>query len=183
MTNKKPLAQLFKNINDKLDLGYNLVDYFITIGSNPSIFRNAWLYESDLNTLNTKYKENIKPIIINRFPLNDKKLIGFDEAIIQHCFPKGFEVQEFNKQPDYKIFSILLDNNNYSINYPYKYVVCLRFYESINNYKKLFDKYNNLKTINIPRDSDNNCDEDNIDEDIKGCKSENISFKELKKKN
>ena len=182
MTNKKPLAQLFKNINDKLDLGYNLVDYFITIGSNPSIFRNAWLYESDLNTLNTKYKENIKPIIINRFPLNDKKLIGFDEAIIQHCFPKGFEVHEFNKQPDYKIFSILLDNNNYSINYPYKYVVCLRFYESINNYKKLFDKYNNLKTINIPRDSDNYCDEDNIDEDIKGCKSENISFKELKKK-
>ena len=182
MTNKKPLAQLFKNINDKLDLGYNLVDYFITIGSNPSIFRNAWLYESDLNTLNTKYKENIKPIIINRFPLNDKKLIGFDEAIIQHCFPKGFEVHEFNKQPDYKIFSILLDNNNYSINYPYKYVVCLRFYESINNYKKLFDKYNNLKTINIPRDSDNNCDEDNIDEDIKGCKSENISCKELKKK-
>ena len=182
MTNKKPLAQLFKNINDKLDLGYNLVDYFITIGSNPSIFQNAWLYESDLNTLNTKYKENIKPIIINRFPLNDKKLIGFDEAIIQHCFPKGFEVHEFNKQPDYKIFSILLDNNNYSINYPYKYVVCLRFYESINNYKKLFDKYNNLKTINIPRDSDNNCDEDNIDEDIKGCKSENISFKELKKK-
>ena len=182
MTNKKSLDQLSKEINDKLDLGYNLVDYFLTIGSNPSIFQNTWLYESDLNTLNTKYKEILKPIIINKFPLKDKKLIGFDEAIIYHCFPKGFEVSEFNKQPDYKIFSILLDNNNYAINYPYKYVVCLRFYESINSYKKLFDKYNNVKAINIPKDSDNNCDDDITDEDIKGSKSVNISLKELKKK-
>ena len=177
MINKKPSEQSFKNIEDKLNEGYNLVDYFLTIGSNPSIYQNTWLYESDISTLNTKYKEQLKPIIINKFPLKDKKLVGFNEAIIQHCFPNGFEVKEFYKQPEYKIFSILLDNNNYAINYPFKYVVCLRFYESINNYKKLFDKYNEYKNINMPEDSDDN---DNGDNFMKS-KSFNMSLKGLEK--
>ena len=177
MMNKKPSEQLFKNIEDKLNEGYNLVDYFLTIGSNPSIYQNTWLYESDISILNTKYKDQLKPIIINKFPLKDKKLVGFDEAIIQHCFPNGFEVKEFYKQPEHKIFSILLDNNNYAINYPFKYVVCLRFYESISNYKKLFDKYNEFNNINIPEDSDDN---DNGFNFMKS-KSLNMSLKGLEK--
>ena len=161
MINKKPLDKLFKDLEDKLNEGYNFVDYFLTIGSNPSIFQNNWLYESSLSTLNTKYKEELKPIFINRFPSKDKKLVGFDERIIQLCFPNGFEILEFNKQPDYKIFSIVLDNNYFSINYPFKYVVCLRFYESISNYKKLYDKYNESKQMNVPRDSDININNNN----------------------
>ena len=161
MINKKPLDKLFKDLEDKLNEGYNFVDYFLTIGSNPLIFQNDWLYESSLPTLNTKYKEELKPIFINRFPSKDKKLVGFDERIIQLCFPNGFEILEFNKQPDYKIFSIVLDNNYFSINYPFKYVVCLRFYESISNYKKLYDKYNESKQMNVPRDSDININNNN----------------------
>ena len=182
MTNKKSLNKLIEDIDKKLNEGYNFVDFFLTIGSNPSIFQNEWLYESDLPTLNTKYKDQLKPVIINKFPSNDKKLVGFDEAIIQHCFPNGFEVEEFNKQPEYKIFSILLDNNNYSINYPFKYVVCLRFYESIGNYKKLYDKYNENKKINIPKDSDINEIVGDDEDDMKPSKSLNISINGMKKK-
>ena len=174
MINKKPLDKLFKDLEDKLNEGYNFVDYFLTIGSNPSIFQNNWLYESSLSTLNTKYKEELKPIFINRFPSKDKKLVGFDERIIQLCFPNGFEILEFNKQPDYKIFSIVLDNNYFSINYPFKYVVCLRFYESISNYKKLYDKYNESKQMNAPRDSDININNNNHIEE-----GDNITSKSL----
>ena len=154
MHNRKNKDELLKETEDKLNLGYNFVDYFLTIGTNPNIFKEKWLYESDISELNNKYKEELKPVIINKFPSIDKKLVGLDEAIILHCFPKGFEVCEFNKQPEYKIFSILLDNNNYSINYPFKYVVCLKFYESINNYKKLYDKYSEFSELNMPKDSD-----------------------------
>ena len=181
MRNKKPKEVLTKEIESKLNEGYNFVDYFLTIGTNPSIFQNSWLYQSDLTILNSKYKEKLKPIMINRFPSKDKKFIGFDEGIIYHCFPEGFKVYEFNKPPEYKIFSILLDNNNYSINFPFKYVVCLKFYESINNYKKLYDKYNELQEKQIPRDSDINDNNDNFinDEDLGTSKSLNISFKKI----
>ena len=177
MNNRKSKEIISKEIESKLNEGYNFVDYFLTIGSNPSIFQNTWLYQSDIYTLNTKYKEKLKPIMINRFPSKDKKYIGFDDAIIYHCFPEGFKVYEFNKQPEYKIFSILLDNNNYSINYPFKYVVCLKFYECISNYKKLYDKYNEIKEKQIPKDSDIN----NNDEEMKSSKSWNIDFKKIRK--
>ena len=186
MINKKPLDKLFKDLEDKLNEGYNFVDYFLTIGSNPSIFQNNWLYESSLSTLNTKYKEELKPIFINRFPSKDKKLVGFDERIIQLCFPNGFEILEFNKQPDYKIFSIVLDNNYFSINYPFKYVVCLRFYESISNYKKLYDKYNESKQMNVPRDSDINININNNNDIEEGdkitSKSLHLSISNIQKK-
>ena len=154
MHNRKNKEELFKSLNDKLNEGYNFVDYFLTIGSNPKIFQNNWLYESDISELNNKYKEEIKPIIINKFPSNDKKIVGLDEAIILHCFPNGFEVIESNSQPEYKIFSILLDNNNYSISYQFKYVVCIKFYESINKYKKLYDKYMKISEMSMPEDTD-----------------------------
>ena len=154
MHNRKNIEELFKSLNDKLNEGYNFVDYFLTIGSNPNIFQNKWLYKSDISELNNKYKEEIKPIIINKFPSNDKKIVGLDDAIILHCFPNGFEVIESNTQPEYKIYSILLDNNNYSICYQFKYVVCLKFYESINKYKKLYDKYMEFSEMCMPEDTD-----------------------------
>lgn len=148
MDNRKKKEELINQMNEKLNEGYNFVDYFITIGVNPDIFLNSWLYETDISELNNKFKEKLKPIIINKFPDYDKKFLGIDDGIIYHCFPHGFRVVESNSQPEYKIFSILLDNNNYSIDFPFKYVICLKFYESINNYKKLFDVYNQLNGSN-----------------------------------
>ena len=179
MYNRKNKDEIIKENEDKLNLGYNFVDYFLTIGSNPSIFKEEWLYESDISLLNSKYREELKPILINKFPKNEKKLVGLDEAIISHCFPNGFEVCESNKQPEYKIFSILLDNNNYSINYPFKYVVCLKFYESINNYKKLYDKYNELSEISMPKDSDI---EENISIHLPLSRSRRTTFSNSKSK-
>ena len=132
---RKTKEQLIKDFEEKLNLGYNFVDYFLTIGVQPEIFLSPWLYESPLEELNSTYKEQLKPKIINKFPSFDKKNIGLDETIINHCFPLGFKVQEFTQEkPEPKIFHIILDNNNYSSIHQSKYAVCLLFYESINDY-------------------------------------------------
>lgn len=139
MNSRKSKEDLKTEFERKLNEGHNLVDYFLTIGVNPDIFINQWLYESSIQELNSKYKEQLKPIIINRFPLIDKSIVGIDEqAIIEHCFPHGFEVIECPdpQQPGTKEFSIVLDNNNYSQTHQLKYLICLKFYESISNYRK-----------------------------------------------
>ena len=158
---RKTKEQLIKDFEEKLNLGYNFVDYFLTIGVQPEIFLSPWLYESPLEELNSTYKEQLKPKILNKFPSFDKKNLGIDEAIINHCFPLGFKVQEFpQEKPDPKIFSIILDNNNYSSIHQNKYAVCLLFYESINDYLKLYEKYfnisgNNSNLNNIKKSLDN----------------------------
>ena len=153
---RKTLEQLVKDYQEKLDLGYNLVDYFLTIGVEPEIFQNQWLYDASLEELNTLYSEHLQPKIINKFPSFDKKDIGITDDIIQHCFPLGFQVQEFNEEPQNNIFSILLDNNNYSSTHQFKYVICLIFYESLNDYKKLYEKYYNIYNNNTFNNKNNN---------------------------
>ena len=145
---RKTKEQLIKDYQEKLNLGYNFVDYFLTIGVDPEIFLNQWLYDSSLEELNSLINDQLKPKIINKFPSFDKKDIGISDAIIQHCFPLGFKVHEFNEEPENKLFSIILDNNNYSTIHQFKYVVCLIFYESINDYKKLYDRYYNINNNN-----------------------------------
>lgn len=153
---KKTQDEIQLKLKHFLDRGKNLIDYFIVIGSKPEIFLNSWLYESDKSTLNNNYYEEIYPQIISKFPPFEKKIIGIDESLIQHCFPNGFFIEEFSKNPQPEIFSILLDNNNYSLEYSFKYVVCIKFYESISNYKKLFDKYNFMKNENSDKKSEFN---------------------------
>ena len=117
---RKTKEQSLKDFQEKLNLGYNFVDYFISIGLDPEISLNQWLYESTLDELNGIYKDFLNPKIIDKFPSFEKKNIGLDDTIIQHCFPLGFKIEEFNEKPEYKIFSILLDNNNYSTVRPFK---------------------------------------------------------------
>ena len=153
----KTNEEFIKDFQDKLNLGYNFVDYFLTIGVKPEIFLNQWLYESSIEELNSTYKEQLMPEILNKFPSFEKKIIGIDETIIQHCFPLGFKVHEFSyERPPNKIFSILLDNNNYSAIHPFKFAVCLICYESINDYRKLYEKYYNNTNINITNNKNNN---------------------------
>ena len=149
--------EFIKDFQDKLNLGYNFVDYFLTIGVKPEIFLNQWLYDSSIEELNSIYKDKLMPEIINKFPSFEKKIIGIDETIIQHCFPLGFKVHEFSyERPPNKIFSILLDNNNFSAIHPFKFAVCLICYESINDYRKLYEKYYNNANINVTNNKSNN---------------------------
>ena len=97
-------------------MGYNLVDYFLTIGVEPEIFLSPWLYESPIEELNTTYREQLRPKLLNKFPTLEKKYLRIDDSIIHHCFSLCFKVQGFtNEKPESKVFSIILDNNNYSI--------------------------------------------------------------------
>ena len=151
---RKTKEDVLKDFQEKLNLGYNFVDYFLTIGVEPEIFKNQWLYETSLEELNLLYKEQLQPKILNQFPSFEKKNVGINDSIIQHCFPLGFQVHEFTEKPEEKVFSIILDNNNYSTTFQSKYVVCLITYESINEYRKLYEKYydvnsNNVKNVNV----------------------------------
>ena len=141
----------YKDIKEKLDKGNNLIDYFLVIGQEPIIYREKWLYTEDVNTLNEKYKEQLKPKIISSFPPFEKSTIAFDESILIHIFPNGYKLIKSKQQPKPKVFSFILDNNYYNLNYPQKYLTCLICYESIAQYKilkDLEDKYKNKENNN-----------------------------------
>ena len=127
----------YKDIREKLDKGNNFIDYFLVIGQEPIIYREKWLYSEDVEVLNDKYKEQLKPKIISSFPPFEKSTIAFDESIIMHIFPNGYNLIKSKQKPKNKIFSFILDNNYYNLNYPQKYLTCLICYESISQYKLL----------------------------------------------
>ena len=160
---RKSVQKSMDEYIEKLNSGYNFVDYFLAIGLEPEISKNPWLYETSIQELNSTYKKNLSPKIINKFPSFEKKLIGLDEMIIQHIFPLGYNlIENLNDPPKEQFFSIILDNNMYSIKHPYKFVSCLLFYEPLINYYKIFEKYNegicdmNNSKFNISTYLDNN---------------------------
>ena len=134
----------YQKIIDELNKANNLLDYFLIIGVPPEIFTQLWLYQTDVEDLNTKYKKELEPKIISYFPPITKKTISFDDSIINHCFPNGFSLIKSNVPPTPKIFSFILDNNYYNLNFPKKYLSCLVFYEKISQYKILYDQYEKL---------------------------------------
>ena len=133
----------YKDIKEKLNEGNNFIDYFLVLGLEPIIYRKTWLFDETLEEINKKYKEDLKPKILSSFPNFKKSTTGFDDNILTHCFPKGFELMKASKKPNKKIFSFILDNNYYNLNYPQKYLTCLIFYESIIDYKILSEIENN----------------------------------------
>ena len=147
----------FKQIKEELNKASNFIDYFLIIGVDPNIFTNQWLYSSSLEELNNK--EELKPKIISYFPPYEKTTICFDDSIIKHCFPNGFNLCISDSKPNYKLFSFILDNNYFNLNYPQKFLTCLIFYESIDQYKELFDMNQNLENLakkNAEEDNKNN---------------------------
>ena len=125
----KTVQESVDEYKKKLDLGRNFVDYFLTVGLEPKIALNPWLYENSIEELNVTYKEYLSPKIINKFPSFDKKLIGIDDIIIQHIFPLGFQIKEIlNVQPKEQFYFIILENNIYSNKHPHKFVSCLLFH-------------------------------------------------------
>ena len=133
----------YKDIKEKLDKGNNFIDYFLVIGLEPVIYREKWLYTEDFDSLNQKHKEKINPKIISSFPPFEKSTIAYDESILMHIFPNGYELIKNKQKPKSKVFSFILDNNYYNLNYPQKFLTCLICYESIAQYKYLQELENN----------------------------------------
>ena len=162
---KEKLKQLeenkdYKEIKDKLDCGNNFIDYFLVVGLEPSIYKYDWLFSSDLETINKDHNEEIKPKIISSFPFFEKSTIAFDDSILNHCFPNGFKLDKTPIKP--KLFSFILDNNYYNLNYPQKYLTCLIFTENLSQYKILSDLENNITKTG-------NSEENNFDIYIPKC--------------
>ena len=134
----------YKQFKEDLDKGTNFIDYFLIIGISPEIFFDDKIYECDLDELKIKYKDKLEPKIISYFPQFEKTTIAFDDSIISHCFPNGFNIVKSNKMPKTEIFSFILDNNYFNLNYPRKYLSCLICYESINKYKHLYEEYKKI---------------------------------------
>ena len=144
---KKKIEQLeankdFKILKQELDKGYNLIDYFLVVGLEPEIFRNKWLYNEDYEILIEKHKEELKPKIISAFPHFEKSTTSFNDAILNHCFPNGYQLIKSQATLKPEVFSFILDNNFFNINYPQKYLSCLICYENITRYKLLEEMVN-----------------------------------------
>ena len=69
------------SLKKELDKGNNFVDYFVIIGLNKEIPFDKWLYETDLEGLNSSGK--IVPEILSKFPPFDKTTINIDENMIR----------------------------------------------------------------------------------------------------
>ena len=141
---KKKIEELesnddFKKIKSDIDKGYNFIDYFLVIGLEPEIYKNKWLYEQDYKEIKEKHKDDIKPKIISSFPHFEKSTTSFSESILNHCFPNGYQIIKSNMPLKPKVFSFILDNNFFNINYPQKYLSCLICYENITQYKRLYE--------------------------------------------
>ena len=159
----------FDHMKEELNKATNFIDYFLTIGLPPKIFLEDWLYQSDIDELNEKYKEYFQPKITSYFPPFEKHTIAFDDSVIIHCFPTGFNAVQSMTQPKTEVFSFILDNNYFNLNFPQKYLTCLICYENINKYRKLYDTYHlYLNSINENDEKDKNDEKDDKKtEDIK----------------
>ena len=113
-----------------------LEEYFILIGVDPQISINEELYKAPIIQLNEKYsKSDFKPKILSKFPPINKAYINIDDdIIIDLCFPTGFNLLQFDKKPKSIFQHFILDNSFYSIDYPLKYISCLKIYESLYHY-------------------------------------------------
>ena len=116
----------------------NFIDYFMEVGVKPEIFKNSYLYES---TTPEEINENLVPQIISKFPNFDKKNVVVENTMIHQIFPQGFKAIESDSQPKPYFYCLVLDNQLYSAIYTRKYLSCLIIYESIGQYKKLNDKF------------------------------------------
>ena len=188
-----PKIQLHPNLaklKASLETGHNLVDHFLVCGIPPSSCVNDILYETKNPKYSEIFKENFKPSIISKFPEFDNSIDTIDDSIVNYCFPDGFKPifsKKIYLEAETKFFTVILDNNLFSIEYPQKYLSCLLFYENINSYKNLKEKIEQEKDIldveeveEIYKDNDNNNIFDE-EEKIKNNKSKIKSSKFIQK--
>ena len=148
-----------------------LEEYFILIGVDPIICTNKDLYISSINELNENYsKLDFKPKILSKFPPINKEYINIDETIIDMCFSEGYKLYKFNEKPEPIFQHFILDNSFFSIEYPIKYVSCLKIFESLQNYfllkEQMKENYNKNKEDNILKINEINNSSNNFSDDF-----------------
>ena len=141
-----------KNIKNEYNESETLEDYFIVIGVDPRVSLNNYLYNTNIEELNTFFiKDEISPKILSKFPPIKKSHIDIHSSIIDLCFQKEYKLEEFESKPEPETFHFILDNSFFSMDYLLKYVSCLKIYESLEQYfslkneikKLLEDEYHN----------------------------------------
>ena len=132
------LPENIQKLKEQIETGNNLVDYFFMCGVSPSICMNEDIYNiTDENSIENINKL-LKPSILCKFPEFDKSINIVDNELISYCFPEGFKIIKNDSSfPNRKIFSLILDNNLISQDYPQKYLTCILFYEKLYQYRTL----------------------------------------------
>ena len=145
---KIKLPPNIQKLKEQLETGHNLVDHFLVCGIPPLACLQDFLYEPINEKYEENFKENIKPVIISKFPEFDNSIDSIDDEIINYCFPEGFApIITPSKGIGGKIFSVILDNNLFSAEHPQKYLSCLLFYEKLSVYKDLKSKLEKKKDV------------------------------------
>ena len=125
---------------NELNMSKTFCEYFLVIGLDPRISMRTYLYNTEPQEILKYYSHEIKPEILTKFPPMQKNYINIDNSIINICFRDGFNIKESQTKPKPEISYYLLDNYFYSIEHPHKYITCLKFYESLEQYHELKDK-------------------------------------------
>ena len=167
-----------KNISEfkqRLNKAQNFIEYFAIIGLNPKYASENFLYSIDIEK--TNLSNLLKPELLTKYPPINKSYIDIDENICELCFPKGLKISKFKKNPEPEVYKFLLGNSFYSIDYPLKYLICLKFYENLYQYKSLQKK---LKYFN---DNINTSFDKNINDFYQEIKLDINNNKKIKRKN
>ena len=176
MSQKQNYPENILKLKYQFETGNNLIDYFLVCGCDPSIYyteKNLFNLSTDKNTNLNNLSKILKPKLITKFPEFDNNNDTIDNEILSYCFPFGFKpyYNDTGKIMEKK-FSIILDNNLFSSEYPQKYMTCFLFYESLAQYKDLYDEIiwaKNIKGINNTNNNEEN--------DIKSVNNKKNSLK------
>ena len=135
--NDKKNYQYIKELKQDLSEAKKFIEYFFIIGLDPKISLEEFLFDSSFEDLRNYYSKELRPGFIAKFPPIAKSYINIDENLSDLCFPDGFKIEKYEVQPEPELLKFLLGNYFYSIDFPLKYITCLKIYENLEQYQKL----------------------------------------------
>ena len=156
-------------MNNLLRMKSNLIQNFYIIGLPIEEIINIPSIDDKEKSLDIPIdlSKVYSPKIISKFPPienNFNKIL--DEFVIDHTFPKGLKIKEGKKYGEYTYhFEFELDNKLYKFIdknkslYSKIHFTCLKFYESIKDYKKLNEYIYKYKLKENENENDNDKDD------------------------
>ena len=133
----KSFYQQQAEIQQELSAANKFIEYFFIIGLDPKLSIEDYLYNSSFDDLQIFYSKDLKPQIITKFPPINKSYINIDDNLCELCFPNGLKLVKFDYKPEPEVLKFILGNSYYSIDYPLKYITCLKIYENLKSYQNL----------------------------------------------